>query len=74
MATREICRACGEISAVGFSVSDKVWEDSVPKHLRKNVLCLRCFARFADENLIHWDKDIQFFPVSYLTHRMSLRM
>ncbi|KKK60532.1 hypothetical protein LCGC14_3023440, partial [marine sediment metagenome] len=28
------------------------------------AICLRCFASFADERLVPWDDDIQFFPKS----------
>lgn len=66
--TREICKACNQISAVGFSVPDEMWEVAVPSHLRNGVLCIACFVRFADEQLIPWDRVIQFHPVSLALH------
>lgn len=66
--TREICKACNQISAVGFSVPDEMWQAAVPSHLCNSVLCIACFARFADEQLIPWDRGIQFHPVSLASH------
>ncbi len=66
--SREICKSCHHINPVGFTVPDEVWELAVPSRLRDNVLCLGCFVRLADERLISWDKHIEFFPVSLLTH------
>ena len=65
--TREICKACFKISRVGFYVTDLVWTFSVPWPFRDKVLCLDCFTRFADENSIDWDNNIEFFPVSFIT-------
>lgn len=67
-ATREICKCCGAINAVGFSVPNSVWMDAVPARWRHDVLCLNCFTRFADEARIAWDATIEFFPVSRITH------
>lgn len=66
--TREICKACNQVSPVGFSVPDEVWLAAVPEHLARKVLCIMCFARFADEQLIPWHRDIQFYPVSLAQH------
>lgn len=68
MATREICKCCGTINAVGFAVPDGVWNQAVPIKWSSGVLCLNCFTRFADEARIQWDESIQFFPVSRVTH------
>lgn len=71
MSTREVCKCCGEIVRVGFTVSDSTWQRSVPNHLIASVLCLNCFTRFADENGVEWDRDpkLDFFPVSFITHK-----
>lgn len=66
--SREICKCCGAIVAVGFSVPDPVWVCSVPQRWRRGVLCLNCFTRFADENSVEWDQQIKFYPVSRLAH------
>ena len=68
MCTREICKACWEINRIGFSVPDEIWNAAVPVKLRDSILCLNCFTRFADEQLIPWDAQIKFFPVSAKTH------
>jgi hypothetical protein len=63
-AAREICRCCWRPSPVGFSVPDEVWKQSVHPRFQASVLCLGCFARFADERLVTWDEEIEFWPVS----------
>lgn len=68
MCTREICKACWKINRVGFSVPDEIWDAVVPTRLRDSVLCLDCFTRFADEQLISWDTQIKFYPISAKTH------
>lgn len=65
--TREICKLCYHVNAVGFSVPDEVWEMVVPPHARNDVVCLSCFTRLADEKRIEWDAEIEFFPVSIIT-------
>lgn len=72
MTTREICRACNRPSAVGFHVPDEVWEMSVPAEYRR-VLCIGCFAVFADEAGVRWDLNIELFPVSLATHLINNR-
>lgn len=69
--TREICKACWKINRIGFIVPNEIWNKSVPNFFKNKVLCLDCFTTFADEAGIEWDKDIKFFPVSFLTHLKS---
>lgn len=61
--SREICKACWKPSAVGFSVPDEVWEQ-VTGWTGLGVLCLGCFTALADERLVEWDREIEFWPVS----------
>lgn len=68
MSTREICKVCGDINRVGFTVPDWMWNLAVPELWRDHVICLACFTRFADEAYLRWDNDIQFWPVSFVTH------
>lgn len=68
LATRECCKACNRISSVGFWVPNDIWLGAVPKHLQNAILCVACFVHHADERLIPWDHDIQFYPVSLRTH------
>lgn len=65
---REICTCCGRINHVGFTVPNVIWNEAVPAFFINSILCLQCFATFADESLIEWDKDIEFWPVSLKRH------
>ena len=69
---REICSLCHEVSRVGFFVPDKVWELVVHRSQINDILCLRCFTRLADEKSVEWDKNIEFYPVSWVTHSLLL--
>ena len=66
--TREICKICYRVNAVGFAVPDQIWNAVVPESFCHSVVCLSCFTRMADEALIPWDREIQFYPVSMSTH------
>lgn len=66
--SREVCKLCFEVNAIGFSVPDRVWLQVVPEHVRTRVVCLRCFVRLADEKLVPWDREIELFPVSLASH------
>lgn len=70
---REICRCCGRVSPVGFSVPDAVWEASVPSAWSRAPLCILCFAHFADEASVEWAGEIEFFPVSLVMHHERSR-
>ena len=65
---RQICSLCHEVSRVGFSVPDDVWELATHISQRNSIICLRCFTRMADERQVEWDKKIEFYPVSWITH------
>jgi hypothetical protein len=71
--SREICKICYHVNAVGFSVPDDVWAVVVPSLFWNEVICLGCFARLADEKLVQWDGAIKFFPVSMATHVAATR-
>lgn len=62
--SREICRGCWRPIPVGFSVPDEIWAAAVPHELRDKTLCLGCFTALADERLIDWADQIEFWPVS----------
>ena len=64
---REICALCHEISRIGFFVSDEVWKATIHLHYQNSIICLRCFTRLADEKSVEWDKNIEFFPVSWIS-------
>lgn len=62
--SRELCKICYHVNPVGFSVPDRIWRAAVPVKFRNNVVCITCFQRLADEKLIPWDDEIEFWPVS----------
>ena len=66
--SREICKICFRANPVGFTVPNEIWKDVVPSEYCSRVLCISCFTRLADEKLIPWDREIQFYPVSMNTH------
>ena len=68
MPSREICKLCWHVNAIGYRVPDHVWSSVVPEAARNSVVCLACFVRLADELSIAWDHDIEFYPVSLATH------
>ncbi len=65
---REICSLCYEISRVGFWVPDDIWKAAIHRHFQNSIICLRCFTRLADEKSVEWDKEIKFYPVSWIKH------
>ena len=65
--SREICKMCFDVIRVGFKVPDQVWRDAIPGHLVTQTVCLSCFTRLADEKMLKWDDQIEFFPVSLPT-------
>ena len=66
--SREICKLCYHVNAIGFRVPDHVWTAIVPQSAQNKVVCLSCFTRIADEKGIAWDDEIEFFPVSLARH------
>ncbi len=69
--TREICKSCWKPVTVGFNVPEKIWNTVIPKGLPGKILCLGCFTMLADEMLLGWDEDIEFYPVSLKSHLAS---
>lgn len=65
---REICHLCHEVNRVGFYVPDRVWEAAVHESHRHAIICLACFTRLADERGVEWDRGIEFYPVSRVSH------
>lgn len=66
--TREICKLCFREVTVGFHVPDEIWLAVTENLYDANILCLGCFTFLADRQLIRWDAEIEFFPVSRWTH------
>lgn len=64
--TREICKRCQSVSAVGFD--SPLWEEVAGQHWVDSILCIRCFAALGDEKHIEWEVGIELYPVSYATH------
>ncbi len=67
--SREICKLCYHVNAVGFKVPDSTWRSVVPGRFWDDIVCLSCFTRLGDEKGVPWDERIEFFPVSLETHR-----
>lgn len=68
-AHREICSLCHEVNRVGFSVPDEIWKLAVHRSQINDIVCLQCFTRLADERGVQWDKEIEFYPVSFITNQ-----
>lgn len=64
---REICSLCHEVSRVGFWVPNEIWRFSLHKSQWNDIICLHCFTRLADERGVEWNKDIKFYPISWIT-------
>jgi len=65
--SREICKICHRVNRVGFWVPPSVWIAVVPKEFSGCVVCLDCFTSLADERVVQWSDDIEFYPVSFVT-------
>ena len=66
--SRERCQCCKRYSLAGFSVPNHIWDQAIPNEFHESPLCIMCFAAMADERLIEWSRDIEFFPVSLAEH------
>jgi hypothetical protein len=71
--SKETCRICFRVNPVGSTVPDEIWKAVIPPELLSAVVCISCFARLADEKLVPWDRDIQFYPVSMCSHLMGVK-
>lgn len=69
--TREWCNCCNNYSPVSFHVPDEIWNEVTMGKFQR--LCIMCFAKRADERLIDWAKDIQFFPFSLKNESNEIR-
>lgn len=83
---REICAACGQPNPIGYKVPDEIWRAVIPKRHRfswraltrnhegdgSDTFCIMCFARYADDAGVRWDRDIEFFPWSLVSWRKLL--
>ena len=67
IATRQRCGVCHHVAPVSFFVPHELWRVAVPDYFRDTPMCLTCFASFADERLLAWDREIQFYPMSLRT-------
>ncbi len=67
MITRKTCKICNNANKIRFHVSDYIWALVIPKDKINNIVCLGCFTKLADEKLIAWVNNIQFYPISLCT-------
>jgi len=65
---RQFCSICNREYAIDYKVSNEIWELATHASYRENLICLDCFVRMADARFVEWDKDIQFYPTSLITH------
>ena len=72
--SREICKLCFRANPVGFTVSDEIWKAVIPLEHQSKVVCISCFARLADEKLIHWECQIRLYPISMYTHLNNVKI
>lgn len=63
--TRETCHRCHRISPVGFH--SPIWEQ-VSGPWANDILCVACFAVLGDERGLKWEEDLEFYPISLVTH------
>lgn len=70
--SREICALCSEVSRVGFWVPNQIWEAVALRGHMHDIVCLRCFTAIADEKGVEWDREITFFPVSFISHQSHI--
>lgn len=71
--SREICKLCFRVNSVGFFVLDEIWKNAIPPEFHSKVICISCFTHLADEKLIPWDDNIQFYPISMCTHLGNIK-
>lgn len=71
---REICGLCHRVNPIGFHVPDDIWESTVHHSHLHSIHCLSCFIERADEKLIDWSREIEFYPVSLVGHITSLKL
>lgn len=64
---REFCAICGRVSRVSFFVPHETWALCVHRSRLHDIHCLSCFTEQADERGVQWDREIQFYPVSWVT-------
>lgn len=69
---RPTCGMCHDVSVIDFLVPGDVWIEVVHPRYQGSVLCLRCFARRADEKLIDWSQGIQLFPRPLSGHLVAI--
>lgn len=71
---REICSMCYGINRVGYGVDVQVYKAVVPKefHGLDKIVCLNCFTRLGDEKNVQWDNDMEFFPMSFISHNVNM--
>ena len=71
---REYCGLCGKVVTVGFHVPDDIWELVVHKSQLQAIHCLECFTRRADEQMVEWDREITFYPISLKSHLRAINL
>lgn len=65
---RETCQMCHAINTIGFHVPNAVWFEVIHPYYHNATICVNCFIRRADEKMVEWDRVIELYPVSKMTH------
>lgn len=61
----EWCNRCNRAVVCGFNVPNEIWESIVKG--RWKIVCILCFDELSEDTGIHWDDDVELFPVSRAT-------
>jgi len=70
---RQICGACHRVSPIDFAVPKEIWVEAVHPYYQNDHICIYCFAAWADDKLLAWDKEIEMLPMSLQTHIKEVR-
>jgi len=71
---RQLCSVCHREYAIDFVVPKEIWKLATHSSQRENLICLDCFVRMADTRFVKWDKDIQIFPTSLVSHIQKTKL
>lgn len=61
---RQKCAACSQVLTIDYHVSDGIWYEAVKPFYNNSIICINCFARWADEKLLPWCQEITLRPCS----------
>lgn len=65
--TRMYCDICGHLHKIDFAVPNEIWDACIHPSRKLDKICINCFMERADEQMLKWEENIQFFPHSMAT-------